>query len=235
MVKSASGRDLSKSRRSPTMLWMPRPENQPRAPASPFAPARPIVLGLVGGVASGKSTVAALFAAHGLRHIDADAHARAASSDPEVLAEVRSRLGERFVVDDQLDRPAIGQLVFSDPAAKQALEEILHPRVRARIVAELEEAAAAGCSSLLDVPLLFEAGLWESCDHVVFVDAPDEVRRARAASRGWAEDELERRERNQLPIEEKRARAHATVDNGGALEETRAAVAELLADLEVRR
>ena len=232
MVKSAYARDLSKSGWSPTMLRMPRPENQPQAPARPFAPARPLVLGLVGGVASGKSTVAGMFVAHGLRHIDADAHAHAASSDPAVLAEVRSRLGERFVVDGALDRPAIGQLVFSDPAAKQALEEILHPRVRARIRTELDEATAAGVSSLLDVPLLFEAGLWESCDHVVFVDAPDEVRRARAAGRGWADDELGRRERNQLPLEEKRARAHATIDNGGAIEETRAAVAQLLADLE---
>ncbi|MEC7726137.1 MAG: dephospho-CoA kinase, partial [Planctomycetota bacterium] len=73
---------------------MPRPENQPDEPARPFAPATPLVIGLVGGVASGKSTVAGLFAARGLRHIDADAHARAATKDPGVLAEVRATLGE---------------------------------------------------------------------------------------------------------------------------------------------
>ena len=211
---------------------MPRPENQPDEPARPFAPAKPLVIGLVGGVASGKSTVAGLFAARGLRHIDADAHARAATKDPGVLAEVRATLGERFVVENVLDRQAVADLVFSDPAAKRTLEDIVHPVVRARILEEMRDAAERGESSLLDVPLLFEAGLYEQCDTIVFVDAPRDVREGRAAARGWEAGELARREQNQLALDEKRRRAHFAIDNGDALGATEAAVAELLAAIE---
>ena len=108
----------------------------------------------------------------------------------------------------------------------------MHPRVRARILAELDRARAAGRSSLLDVPLLFEAGLFEQCDEIVFVEAPEAARLARARARGWADDELARREQNQLPLAEKRARSQHVVDNGGDLEATRRAVAALLEELE---
>ncbi len=211
---------------------MPRSENQPGAKPRSFRPSEPVVLGLVGGVASGKSTVAAFFRAHGLLHIDADEHAKAASEDPEVLAEVRSALGETYIVNGSIDRQAVANLVFSDPAAKRQLEAIIHPRVRTKILASLEGSVAQGRSCLLDVPLLFEAGLWERCDHIVFVDAPDATRASRARARGWAEDELGRRERSQLAIAEKRQRADAVLDNSGTLAETRRKVAALLAGME---
>lgn len=214
---------------------MPRSENQPGGKPRPFAPAAPVVLGLVGGVASGKSTVAALFCAHGLLHIDADEHARATAEDPDVLAEVRSALGERFIVNGEIDRQAVADLVFSDPAAKRRLEDIIHPRVRAKILTTLRAAVDRGRSCLLDVPLLFEAGLWERCDHIVFVSAPESVRASRARARGWAAGELGRRERSQLTISEKRQRSDFVVDNSGALEETRREVAALLAAVEAER
>ena len=208
---------------------------EPRDPArKPFAPARPVVIGLAGGVASGKSTVAAEFAAHGLVHIDADACAHALSSDADVLAQVRAQLGEAFVRDGRLDRAALANRVFSDPDAKASLEAILHPRVRARILDELERARGAGRSSLLDVPLLFEAGLWELCDRVVFVEASDAARRERARARGWADDELDRREQSQLPLHEKRAKSDHVVGNDGPLDETRSAVGALLRQLEAQ-
>ena len=157
---------------------MPAPENPSSEQPRPFTPERPLVIGLVGGVASGKSTVAAMIEAHGLRHIDADAHARRAAEAPDVLAQVRTELGERFVVDGRLDRAALAERVFDDPEAKAALEAILHPRVRSQIRSDLDEARRLGRSSLLDVPLLFEAGLWERCDQIVFVEAADATRRA---------------------------------------------------------
>jgi dephospho-CoA kinase len=211
---------------------MPPPDDQQPAGAPGFRPPQPLVIGLAGGVASGKSAVAALFAAHGLWHIDADEHARAATADPAILAEVHAQLGERFVVGGQLDRQAVAEHVFSDPEARRTLEQIVHPAVRARILAQLAEAEAASASCLLDVPLLFEAGLSEQCDLIVFVDTPEEVRRARARGRGWAEGELTRREQSQLPLAEKRARSQQVLDNGGALDETRQAVTALLAQLE---
>ncbi len=201
--------------------------------ADPFRPRSPLVIGLVGGIGAGKSTVAGLLAARGLRHVDADAHAHAVTRDPAVLAEIREDLGERFVRDGALDRAAVAAHVFADPGAKARLEAIVHPRVRGRIVAELAEARAGGESTLLDVPLLFEAGLFEACDVVVFVDAPDVIRAERTRARGWADDELGRREQNQMPVAEKRARADHVLDNGGDLAATARQVDALLRRLEV--
>ena len=213
---------------------MPAPTHANQGQTRPFRPQNPLVIGLVGGIASGKSTVAGLFAGHGIRHVDADLHAKAASQDPEVQQEVAAELGERFVQHGQLDRQALAAHVFRDPAAKQKLEAILHPRVRARILAEIEQATKAGTSVLLDVPLLFEAGLFAHCDTVVFVAVADAVRQARARSRGWAEDELQRREQNQLPLSDKQARSQHVIDNNGDLIQTATAVDELLRRLEMQ-
>lgn len=182
-----------------------------------FRPATPVVIGLVGGIAAGKSTVADLFARRGLCRVDADVLARAVAAEPEVVAEVAAAFGPAAAPDGRLDRARLAALVFRDAAARQRLEAILHPRIRTRIVAELDAARARGDSVLLDAPLLIETGLAAHCDHVVFVDAPDAERARRAAARGWDEAELERREAAQLPVHEKRARAAYVVDNGGDL------------------
>ncbi len=206
----------------------------PPAAAAPFRPRTPVVIGIVGGIAAGKSAVAERFAAHGLRHVDADRHARAVSQRKDVLAEVAAAFGPAVVRDSGLDRAAMAALVFRDPTARTRLEAILHPRIRQDILAELAGARAAGQSALLDVPLLYENGLSEHCDHVVFVDAPDAVRRTRAAGRGWADGELARREQAQLPLAEKRARADFVIDNGGDRATMAAQVASLLANLSER-
>lgn len=206
----------------------------PAAAAAPFRPPTPVVIGIVGGIAAGKSAVAERFAAHGLRHIDADRHARAVSGRADVLAELTATFGPTAVRDGQLDRAAMAAKVFADPSARGRLEAILHPRIRADILAELAAAKADGQSALLDVPLLFENGLFAHCDHVVFVDAPDAVRQARAASRGWADGELARREQAQLPLAEKRARADFVIDNGGDRATMAAQVARLCAQLSER-
>lgn len=147
------------------------------------------------------------------------------------MREVAEQIGDRFVQGGKLDRPALGDHVFRDPEAKARLEGIVHPRVRARILAELEQAKKNGVSVLLDVPLLFEAGLFELCDSIVFVHASDAVRQARAKTRGWADDELARREANQLPLAAKRSRSQHVVDNDGNLKLTARGVDEVLARL----
>jgi dephospho-CoA kinase len=211
-----------------------RPPPSPNT-AAPFHPRRPIVIGLIGGIAAGKSTVARLFAERGLVVIDADVHAKAVSEEPDVLAHIGEALGPDLVRSGRLDRAAVARLVFADPQKKKQLEDLVLPRIRARILAELGAARAAGRSVLLDAPLLLEGGLVECCDEVVFVAAADAVRQARAAARGWAPDELPRREANQLPLADKRARADHVVDNDGDVASTRAAVDALLADLEGAR
>ncbi len=206
----------------------------PTQEAAPFRPTPPVVVGLVGGVAAGKSAVAGCFLSHGLAVVDADAIARETSAEPAVLAELQREFGAGIVRDGALDRAAMAQRVFADPATRGRLEAILHPRIRARILAELAAARAAGQSVLLDAPLLLEGGLVAWCDHVVFVAAPAAVRAARAAARGWAPGELERREAAQAPLGEKLARAAHTIDNGGSLADTARQVAEYLATLASR-
>lgn len=206
------------------------PADEPAAPA-PFRPARPVVLGVMGGIAAGKSAVAQAFAAHGLVHLDADAVGRAVSGEPDVVAEVARQLGPAAVRNGQLDRQALGERVFRDPAARQALEAILHPRIRARLLADLAAAKARGDSVLLDVPLLLENGLIDACDDAVFLDVPLATRKARAAARGWPEGELERREAAQAPLAAKRARARFVIDNDRDLATMRAGVAAVLDQL----
>lgn len=186
------------------------------APA-PFLPRRPVVIGLLGGIAAGKSEAAARFAAHGLLHVDADAHARAVAAEPAVLQELGALLGPAVVGGGRLDRQAVADIVFRDAVARKKVEAILHPRIRARIVAELGAAKAAGRSVLLDAPLLLEGGLIDLCDHVAFVDAAPAVRAARAAARGWHAGELQRREAAQAPLAQKRARASDVLQNDGEL------------------
>jgi dephospho-CoA kinase len=203
----------------------------PRAappPARLFRPAAPVVLGLVGGVAAGKSTVAAAFGAHGLCRIDADEVARAVSSEAPVLQAIAEAFGAGVVRGGALDRAALAAVVFRDPAARARLEAILHPPIRARILAALAAAKARGDSVLLDVPLLLENGLIAECDHVVFVHAADATRCARAAARGWSPEELARREAAQAPLAEKRRHAAFTVDNDADLATMRTAVAAVL-------
>ncbi len=203
-----------------------------RDPPPPFRPTTPVVLGLLGGVASGKSTVAGLFAQRGLVHVDADQVARTVSEDPGILGAIRAALGPGALgPDGRLDRPAVARLVFSDPVLRQRLEEITHPPVRRRILAELAAARARGDSVLLDVPLLLEGGLIDQCDAAVFVATDRDERLHRAALRGWGPDELDRRERAQAPLAEKQARARFTVDNGGSLAATAAQVDAVLAQL----
>lgn len=210
---------------------MPVDPERPTTVPRPFRPATPVVIGILGGVAAGKSTVARLFAAHGLRHLDADAVAREVSAESAALDAIAARFPGVVVADGQgrrLDRARLAQVVFADPAARKDLEAVIHPRVRARLLAELATARAAGDSVLLDVPLLLENGLIDACDHVVFVQASAATRARRAAERGWSADELARREKAQASLDTKVARAQHRVDNDGDLAATSAQVAAVL-------
>lgn len=195
-------------------------------------------VGLTGNIASGKSTVARVWARHGARIIDADQLARrAVDPDSPGLERVVAEFGTG-VLDQSgaLDRAALRVVVFQDPAARARLEAIVHPEV-ARLRGELEaEAEAAGVKVVVnDIPLLFEVGLEAEFDLVVLVDAPEETRLARLVhERGLAPGVARSMIEAQLPAAAKRGRADFVIENAGALAELEARAEEVWREIERR-
>lgn len=192
---------------------------------------RPFRVGLTGTVASGKSAVARRLAAFGATVIDADELAREVMR-PESPAwrGVRDAFGEEVIgPDGVLDRAALARAVFADDEARARLERISHAGIRELRARRVAEAATAGAAVIVDeIPLLFEVGLEDDYDMIVAVDAPAEVREARARrSRGWAAERFAAVDAAQLPGAEKRRRADRVLDNAGAPEQLDEAVREL--------
>ncbi|MEM7310374.1 MAG: dephospho-CoA kinase [Planctomycetota bacterium] len=198
-----------------------------------------MVLGILGGIASGKSFAARLLAGSDGLVLDADALAHEVLASDEVTALVAERFGPGALgADGRPDRAALARIVFADPEARRALEGWTHPRVRAMILARLEAARAADLPRVvLDVPLLLENdeqhGFVGLCDALIFVDADEEERERRAAQkRGWPPGELARRQAAQLPLPMKKQRADHVLANEGTAQELEDAVRGLLARLE---
>lgn len=192
---------------------------------------RPAVVGLVGGIGSGKTFVASLFAGHGAAVIDADAIVKRLLVRRAVRAKIRAAWGRAvFRRDGRIDAAALAAVVFRDSKQLGRLNRILHPLVRRAIRAALRRVRAR--LVVLDAPLLLEAGIAGWCDRIVYVDAPRRAREARVRrERGWSAAELRRRERHQLPTARKRAAADALIRNSGPVRRTRAAVARLVREL----
>jgi dephospho-CoA kinase len=190
-------------------------------------------IGLVGGVASGKSLVARMLVELGAGLLDADRTGHAVlAEDAEVHRAIRRRWGEAvFGAEGSVDRTAVAERVFAKTENgredREFLEGLLHPRIRKRLEARREEyAAEERKAAVLDAPLLLEAGWQAICDVVLLVDVPQEVRLARAKHRGWSEAQFLSREAAQWPIERKRQFADATIANAGSEAELRLAVRE---------
>ncbi len=184
------------------------------------------MIGLLGGIASGKSRVAAIFEGLGAAVLDADRIAHEALDDGAVRDGVVAAFGPEVLdpATGRVSRPALGRRVFGDPAAVKRLEGLVHPAVHAEMGRRLAGLARPADEprgvALLDVPLLAETGGTALCEETVFVDASRETRLERAMARGWSAEELARREAHQLPLAEKKARAGFVVSNDGSLDET---------------
>ncbi len=186
-------------------------------------------VGLTGGVAAGKSTVSTLLAELGAVVIDADVLAReVVAPGTSGLGEVVEAFGERVLtVSGELDRPALGALVFGDEAKRRTLEAIVHPRVRAR-AAELEAAAPPGAVVVHDIPLLVETGQADAFDAVIVVDVPVETQLDRLVRlRGLSPEEAQKRIQAQASRDQRRAAATYLIDNTGTLEDLRHQVTEV--------
>lgn len=190
-------------------------------------------VGLTGGVASGKSTVSAMLRELGAVVIDADQLAReVVAPGSEGLAEIVASFGEGVLTPEgELDRPAMGALVFADEGARRRLEAIVHPRVRAQ-GAELEAAAGPDAVVVHDIPLLAETGQASSFDAVVVVDVPVETQLQRMVElRGMTREEAQARIDAQASREERLAVATHVIDNTGTLEDLRDRVTEVFEGL----
>ncbi len=182
-------------------------------------------LGLTGSIGAGKSTVAALLRDRGLTVLDADVVAREVTGDPAVVARLAA-LFPGTVSGGVLDRAALAGQVFGNAEALAALNAVVHPEVRRRMMALEAEAFTRGEAWVVqDIPLLFEGGLERGMDAVLVVDAPLDVRVARVTARsGLSREEVLARDAAQLPAEEKRRRATAVLENTGNLTELAAAL-----------
>ncbi len=226
-----------------------RPDQQPlpnRAPSAhipavpianvPDLSVPPLLVGLTGSIASGKSTVSEALAARGATIVDADALAReAVAPGTSALERIAARWGAGVLrADGTLDRAALRQIVFTDPAARGELERIVHPDVEVLRERAVAAARAAGATIIVcDIPLLFERQLESRFDVVVFVEASDEVRLVRlTARRGLSDADARAMMAAQLPNAVKRKRADITITNDGSLDALHGQVATLWARLD---
>ena len=193
------------------------------------------LVGLTGGIASGKSTFSSLLRERGVPVIDADALSRAvvAPGSP-ALARIAEAFGaEMLLPDGSLDRRRLGARVFADPGARQRLEAITHPAIRDAMIEEVARLAGGGHDLVIyDVPLLYEVGLDGAVDSVVVVWTPRAVQLERLERRdALTLAEAEARLEAQLPLDEKAGRADFVVENRGPPEALAEKADRLLADL----
>lgn len=193
------------------------------------------IIGICGGIGSGKTRVAEEFGGLGCRVSDSDADNRALLETMQVQVTLREWWGDDVICPDGCtDRSRIARIVFGDAAAKKKLEGLLHPLIAARretMIAECKQDRMVR-AIILDSPLLFESGLDRRCDHIVFVDTEEVVRLQRLkAQRKWDASELRRREQWQKSSEHKRLHSDFVVVNNGASEALKPQVARILEEI----
>lgn len=206
---------------------------------------KPVVIGVVGGIASGKSEVTRLLGEMNAVVISADEIAHRVLLMPDVRETLVSIFGDGILQESfaapnetrQIDRKKLGPMVFGDTQDNQVkrkkLEAIVHPRIRELGRAELASLVkkASHPMIILDAPLLIEGGWLPYCDRVLFVDSPESMRKQRAIERGWTEKEWRDREAAQLGLAEKRRSASDVLVNDGTVEQLKQRVAEFVASL----
>lgn len=194
--------------------------------------ARKPIIGIAGGIGSGKSFVARLFGEFGCVVISSDDQVRDAYRDPHVLATLTDWWGNDVLNSaGDVNKRVVAQKVFGQPAERQRLERLLHPMVNAAREREMADAIddPKVPAFVWDTPLLFETGLDAKCDAVVFVDAPHPLRLARVqTSRGWDAGELARRENSQMPLDTKNNLSQYVLKNTADADVVRGQVSAVL-------
>lgn len=194
-----------------------------------------MILGLTGGIATGKSTVTAMLRQRGIPVIDADQIAREVVEPGKPAYEaIVSHFGREILLPDgSINRKLLGEIVFSNETERQKLNSIVHPEVRRVMREQAEEAERAGAQIVfMDIPLLFESKLQHMVDKIVVVYAPADMQLARMVERDELdEDQAIKRLRAQMPIEQKKSLADFLINNQGTREETEKQVERLLDEI----
>jgi dephospho-CoA kinase len=195
------------------------------------------IIGILGGVASGKSEAARQFARLGAAVLDADRAGHEALRLPHVEAAARERWGEAvFGLDGHIDRAKLARVVFANgPEGQQErkyLEQLTHPEITHLLKRQAQSLAASGTKvAVLDAALLMEAGWNELCEKTVFIECPREVRLQRALTRGWCKEDFAAREGAQNSLDQKRERADVIIDNSSSPERMQAQIERFWASL----
>lgn len=190
------------------------------------------ILGVTGGIATGKSTVVDVFRKAGVPIVDGDLIAReiVEPGQPALKALVAA-FGEEILTEDRLNRKKLGEIVFNDPAKRQLLDRLLDGYLRGAITDQIKEAAKTAPLVVADIPLLYEADYQQYMDQVAVVYIPKELQLTRLMQRDHlTKDAALQRMKSQLSIEEKRQKADFLFDNQGTREETRQQVLRWLAE-----
>jgi dephospho-CoA kinase len=196
------------------------------------------VIGLIGGIGSGKSQVAAELARRGATIIEGDQLGHEALRQPEIRKQLEARWGPDIIQSQgAIDRRKVGAIVFANPEERRFLESVVFPYIESRIAAELALARQAAAVPLivLDAAILLETGWGRHCDWIVYVHAPREQRVRRITQqRGWTEKEMQQRSGAQLSLTDKVSRADFVLDNSGTLDDLVRQIDQLLQAPELR-
>lgn len=191
------------------------------------------VIGLLGGIGSGKTLVAGMFHSLGAAVIDADKIGHRVLKDERIKAQIRRRFGEVvFTPKGNVSRTRLARVAFSSRKESRALNRITHPEILKEMKREITQLKKSGRAKaiVLDAPLLLEAGLGGLCDKLIFIEACEDLRKKRASrGRKWGAEETEAREVLQMSLEKKKRRASLVIDNSGSRERTFAQVRKIWA------
>ncbi len=195
------------------------------------------IIGIAGGIGSGKSFIARLFGELGCSVVDSDAAVREVYTQPAVLQTIQNWWPGVVNSAGTLDRKAVASRVFNNSAERQKLEALVHPLVDQVRIRQMDRDLTQIQSLkafIWDTPLLFETGLYRQCDALVFIDTPLEIRVKRVAERGWDQAELARRENLQWPLDKKRSLCNDVIVNFGNEADARGQVGQVLSRILAR-
>lgn len=196
-----------------------------------------MIIGLTGSIASGKSTISEMLKEKGYPIIDADLVARVVVEPGTVtLSDIECIFGKEVMNEDgTLNREALGQLIFHDPAKRKQLNDLMHPAIRAEMLRQRDELFESGEETLImDIPLLFESRLQHFVDKILVVSVKEEIQLQRLMQRNsLSEEEAKARIQSQLPLSEKEKGADAVIYNNGSIEQSKVQLERILAEWDV--